>query len=226
MPSWAPDFEKEAQLQLLTLYNISRSWFSWFILFLQSALCLASHRQMQPLLFLVSSPQIKRDSSISCKPNKAFLLSFEAAAFLPSFSFCPLSMCSFIRCSANSISPPKINISSYWGFSQVPYFIHRFSSFSLQERKCKWTRTEWNPQAWRICEWWAKGQREMGKWKLFHQQEVTCTGICRLNYLSMKCSPWRRKCRFKNQTRIFSYQFIKYAFNSAILFFIDGDVSI
>lgn len=115
MPSWATDFEKEALLQLLTLYNISGSWFSWFILLLQSALCLASHRKVLPQSFWCQAHRPKQRLLHLLQTQQDFSPAFWSCC-LPSFSFCPLSMCIFIRYSANSISPPKINISNYWGF--------------------------------------------------------------------------------------------------------------
>lgn len=91
MPSWATDFEKEALLQLLTLYNISRSWFSWFILLLQSALCLASHRKVLPQSFWCQAHRRKQRLLHLLQTQQDFSPAFWSCC-LPSFSFC-LSPC-------------------------------------------------------------------------------------------------------------------------------------
>lgn len=109
MPSSATASEKEAQLQLLRPYEML------LLLWFPHAFCTVlglSWADAASCLSGVKSTHQNRDSYISWNPNMAFLLPLEAAACLPSLSLCPLSMCTSTRCAANSISPPKINLSN------------------------------------------------------------------------------------------------------------------
>lgn len=146
-----------------------------------------SYGQMQPAASLVSNPCIKIRTPTS-PVIPAWLFSC-LLKLLPSFLLSPSSLHVHLY-QVVSISSPKINIIGHTGFSQFPCFIHLLFYSSLQERRCKWMRLHESHRAMDfMSKDWAKGQQQMGKWKHFHQQKVTHSGICRLNSLNMKYSP-------------------------------------
>lgn len=164
MPFWATDFEKEAQLQLLTLYysRISRSWSSWSVLFLQSALCLASHRQMQPLVFMVSSPQIKIETPpSSVKPIRLFSCLLKLPSFLPSIS--ALSPCASLSVvQPTAFSHQKLTFPIIKVLARFPIFFTLFPPTlfrkeNVNEQELKATH--------KPGEFVSDGQRDRGRWE-------------------------------------------------------------